>query len=138
MTAKSVDITKDLKNPSFISPALRSLRAAAKSPPPAAAAAAPHVPSIDSTTSHDSSVNNTVNSPTRVSVPVELYPILGHGDAMGVVNQLKYRITPEVRLSFADDMSNICPLLSLYLSCPVVATREGCDIRSHLHPLRDW
>jgi hypothetical protein len=114
MTAKSVDITKDLKNPSFISPALRSLRAAAKSPPPAAAA--PHVPSIDSTTSHDSSVNNTVNSPTRVSVPVELYPILGHGDAMGVVNQLKYRITPEVRLSFDDGMSNICPLLSLSLS----------------------
>lgn len=101
ISAKSVDVAKDQKSTTPLgraSRAIQSLRAAAKSP-----RVPESTPSIDSRTNSEGSIstpNNTnaatSKSPTKVVTP-DMLPAFGHGDSFGVVNQIKYRMNPEVQ-----------------------------------------
>jgi hypothetical protein len=132
LSAKSVDVAKDLKSPSPFTRASRtiqSLRSAVKSPLPSTQTSERPFPSVDSATNSEASspaaANNTQATPKSPSrgTPEELF---GHGDAMGVVNQLKYRMTPEVPSPFP------------FHASPPAAACTSCVIGIDLHPLRDW
>lgn len=119
-SAKSVDITKDLRNYAPFSratQALQSLRAAAASEPPISEGSNEHTMSSESLPSSKISTNTPADttqtpgtmpsSPTKV-VPMEVSTIFGHGESLCVLNQLKNRMNPEVNLHI---------YISSFLSC---------------------
>lgn len=105
-SAKSVDITKDLKNYSPFSPVLQSLRAAAASKPASSDNTSGPVLSGESHQSSkisgaspaetEQTLPTSPTSPTKV-LPMEMSVVLGHGESLCVLNQLKHRMNQEVR-----------------------------------------